>query len=88
MNFFQPCLKLTHKERIGAKVKKQYDKAKTPYQRLLDSGMLTADQAEALKVQYESINPAQIWRDLGKAKERLWKATKVRIESEATNASG
>ena len=88
VNFFQPCLKLTHKERIGAKVKKQYDKAKTPYQRLLDSGMLTADQAEALKVQYESINPAQIWRDLGKAKERLWKATKVRIESEATNASG
>jgi hypothetical protein len=86
INFFQPCMKLTHKQRLGAKVKKQYDKAQTPYHRLLASGILTSAQADALKAQYQSLNPALLWRLLGKAKERLWKAAKVRNESEATNA--
>jgi hypothetical protein len=31
-NFFQPVMKLVDKERIGSKVKKKYDLAKTPYQ--------------------------------------------------------
>jgi hypothetical protein len=88
VNFFQPCLKLVYKERSGAKVKKRYDKAQTPYQRLVAGGLLTNDQALALKEQYESINPAQLWRLLGKAKERLWQTAKVRNECEATNTSG
>ena len=88
VNFFQPSLKLTHKERFGAKVKKQYDKAQTPYQRLLASATLTAEQAKVLKERYERLNPAQLWRMLGKEKERLWHAVKVRNESAATNTSG
>jgi hypothetical protein len=88
VNFFQPCLKLTHKERFGAKVKKKYDKARTPYQRVMESGVLTDEQAKALKDQYESLNPAQIWRQLGKEKERLWRAAKKRNEAEPTNTSG
>jgi hypothetical protein len=87
VNFFQPCLKLTHKERFGAKVKKQYDKARTPYQRVMESGVLTDEQAKALKEQYESLNPAQLWRLLGKEKERLWSAAKKRNEAEPTNTS-
>jgi hypothetical protein len=35
VNFYQPLLKLLEKERIGAKVSKKYDDAKTPYQRVL-----------------------------------------------------
>lgn len=35
VNFFQPISKLIAKERVGAKVTKRYDVAKTPYQRLL-----------------------------------------------------
>jgi hypothetical protein len=30
-NFFQPVMKLVSKERAGAKVKKTYDKPRTPY---------------------------------------------------------
>jgi hypothetical protein len=87
VNFFQPCLKLTHKERFGAKVKKQYDKARTPYQRVMESGVLTGEQARVLKEQYESLNPAQLWHLLGKEKERLWRATKLRNESDTANTS-
>lgn len=87
VNFFQPCLKLTHKERFGAKVKKRYDKARTPYQRVIESGVLTDEQAKVLKEQYESLNPMQLWRLLGKEKERLWRAAKKRNEPEPTNTS-
>jgi hypothetical protein len=34
-NFFQPTMKLTSKERVGSKVTKRYDRAQTPYQRVL-----------------------------------------------------
>ena len=39
-NFFQPSMKLQSKERHGARVKKTYDKARTPYQRLLTSSFI------------------------------------------------
>ncbi len=34
-NFFQPALKLQRKERDGATVRRHYDTAQTPYQRVL-----------------------------------------------------
>jgi len=37
LNFFQPVMVLLEKTRQGAKVKKRYDTAQTPYQRVLDS---------------------------------------------------
>ena len=37
LNFFQPVMKLVGKERVGARVKKQYDEAQTPYQRILEA---------------------------------------------------
>ena len=43
VNFFQPVMKLKSKQRIGTHVKKTYDTAKTPYQRLLESGVLVED---------------------------------------------
>ena len=40
VNFFQPVMKLVSKTRHGAKVHKVYDMARTPYQRLLETGVL------------------------------------------------
>lgn len=36
-NFFLPRMKLTEKVKVGSKVKKRYDKPKTPYRGLLES---------------------------------------------------
>jgi hypothetical protein len=36
LNYFYHCMKLVSKERVGAKVKKKYDAAKTPFQRALE----------------------------------------------------
>ena len=46
VNFFRPVMKLKHKSREGAKVRKVYDEARTPYQRLLHSGALPAEKRE------------------------------------------
>ena len=47
-NFLQPVMKLQHKSRNGAKVHKVYDTASTPYERLLEWDVLTAEQRQAL----------------------------------------
>ncbi|KGP63757.1 hypothetical protein EP47_05915 [Legionella norrlandica] len=48
-NFFYPCIKLIDKVRIQSRIKKKYDKPKTPYQRLMASSCLTLDQKKIQK---------------------------------------
>jgi hypothetical protein len=63
-NFFQPSMKLQSKERHGARVKKKYDQARTPYQRLLDSKFIKAGTKRQLRERYGLLNPAQLKRQL------------------------
>mgnify|MGYP006426415121 CR=1 FL=1 len=65
-NFYVPCLKLKRKERIGSQIKKKYDPAITPYQRLLDSGQLTIKQRDELIEQKSGLNPFRIKVQLNK----------------------
>jgi hypothetical protein len=71
VNFFQPSLKLVSKERHGARVKKTYDTARTPYQRLLESGILTKQRRRALEDLYQSLNPMELLRKIGDLQQRL-----------------
>lgn len=64
VNFFQPVQKLVHKQREGAKVHKTYDAPRTPYQRLLASGVLSPEQQASLTAQYEALNPAALRREI------------------------
>lgn len=71
-NFFQPVMKLERKERVGGHIKRKYDKAQTPYHRLLESGALTDEEKEKLKKLYSSLNPAELKRRIDKKLERLF----------------
>ena len=71
VNFFQPVLKLKEKTRIGSKTKKRYHTAKTPYQRLLESGILNEEQKEKLHAYYETLNPADLKRRINKLLQKL-----------------
>jgi len=73
INFFQPVMVLISKERDGARVKKRYDEAKTPYQRVLDSPEVADDVKEHLRQQYATLNPAALLRQIQAAQEALWK---------------
>lgn len=70
-NFFQPVLKLTKKERQGAKVKKTYDLAQTPYQRVQDSSDITEEQKCLLKESYAKLNPVNLKRNICLLQEKL-----------------
>jgi hypothetical protein len=72
-NFFQPTSKLVHSHREGAKVHKQYDRAQTPYQRLLAAGALSPTQHEGLAAYYEYLNPIQLRAQVQQAQLALWK---------------
>lgn len=73
INFFQPVMKLKTKVRIGSRVKKQYDAAKTPYQRLIESDVLNEGQKTKLNQYYETLNPAALLRQIRKLQNKLYK---------------
>jgi len=73
VNFFQPLRKLVSKERHGARVVKRYDRAQTPYRRVLASGVLTPERRAALTAQYQGLNPLRVRADLQTRLDTLWK---------------
>lgn len=84
-NFFQPLRKLIAKVRHGARVTKRYDRAQTPYQRLLASGVLTEPQRRALTTQYQQLNPMALRAEVQERLQRLWRlADRPRARGEET----
>ncbi len=60
MNFLRPVMKLVSKERIGGKVKRKYDRPRTPYERLVESGQIPEQVRLQLEATYHSLNPAEL----------------------------
>jgi len=63
-NYFQPVVKLVLKTRTGSKVTKKYDEARTPFRRVLESKYINDKIKEELKVQYDSLNPVDLKKDI------------------------
>lgn len=75
-NFFQPTIKLQAKERIGGHLKKTYERAKTPYQRIMESAEVDAATKEKLRVVYLAQNPAELKRQIVKKLDGLFATTR------------
>ncbi len=73
INHWQPVLKLIAKEREGATVRKHYDTAQTPYQRVLAWEGLTANAAAQLRAEHASRGPRALWRQVAAARTALWR---------------
>ena len=74
-NFFVPTMKLKSKQRVGSRVKKSYDQALTPYQRVLQSKLVSEAKKELLRAKYATLNPAALKRKLEHLQQRLDKTT-------------
>jgi len=81
VNFFLPSVKLTAKQRQGAKVQKHYDKPLTPHQRLLALGALDEATATALQAQYLALNPAALRRRLTDNEKKLARMCALKMET-------
>ena len=73
-NFFQPVIKLNEKVRIGGKIHRRYDIPKTPYQRVMESKEVSKRIKEELRQIYNSLNPAELKRNIDRKLDMLCKA--------------
>jgi len=80
VNFFQPVKKLIKKGRIGNKVIKRYDEAKTPYKRVFASPSIEDEIKVKLKSKYDMLNPAELKRRITKLQNKLLKLNALKQE--------
>jgi len=73
VNLFQPVRKLLEKQRLGRKVHKRYDVAKTPYQRVLASSDVSEEKKEKLREVYRMLNPVALRRRISENFKKLWR---------------
>lgn len=83
-NFFQPQMKCCEKTRIGSRIKKKYDMAKTPYHRILESRDIPSVRKIALRKEYKSLNPVQLKREIAEYESQLFDAVhrKARLQKQ------
>ena len=72
INFFQPVLKLVAKERIGNKLVRKYDIARTPYQRVMECQDVPLLRKAQLLNAYLSLNPAKLRNRIDQKVIQLW----------------
>ena len=84
MNFFQPTLKLVSKQRLDGHLRRQYDTAQTPYQRMLACHEIPEDNKEVLRLCYETLNPLTLLLQMKRFQQQLWSLETVRSSIEAT----
>jgi len=81
-NYFQPTMKLKEKIREGGKIRRKYDEPRTPYQRMMESAQIQASAKKKLKQQYESMNVAQLNREIEELRNRLFDVIESKPQQE------
>jgi len=76
VNFFQPVLKLIGKVQIDGKTIKQYDKAATPFRRVLASEEVKFEVKAKLLAQFYQLNPVTLRNQIDQNIAKLWKLTR------------
>ena len=81
--------KLLSRERVGAKVVKRHDRAATPYQRLINTGILAPAQKGALTRTRNAMHPGELQREIARLCAQLERLalTKTRAPQRVVNRS-
>lgn len=83
-NFFYPAMKLQDKVRIQSKIKKQYDKPQTPYQRLMNSSHISEIQKEKLRQTFESLNPFELQQAIERKLKYIFSLVDLKLKGRST----
>ena len=71
-NLFQPVLHLEGKAMVDGRLKRRWDKARTPYDRVLASGVLGPHQQAQLAAMYSHTNPRRLRRKIYQQLQQIW----------------
>ena len=80
VNFFQPSLKLKEKQRDGIHTRRTYLPAKTPFERLCMTKVLTAEARTRLEAIFTALDPVRLLDQIGHLQEALWSHARVARE--------
>ncbi len=75
-NHFIPTRKTIDNVRVGAKYKRTYEKAKTPYRRVLDHPKISEEVKTRLRLEHSTLNPATLLKEIEKLRTRLYDVQK------------
>lgn len=85
-NMFLPSVKLERKVRIGSKIKRIYEDAKTPLDRLLESEYGDRDKLDELRRMRGRLDPFELAKGVDRKLDALWKlASRGRIKAAPTS---
>ena len=87
LNFFQPSLKLLTKTRTGARVRKTYDAAQTPCQRLLASPEVDQTVKTALREHFQGLDPVRLLSQIEALQDALWQHAQFKSPISTATAS-
>ena len=74
-NFFQPSVKLVKKIHVGSKLKRIYDKPKTPFQRVCECKDVDCVKIANLKKLFLSLNPFVLSQTIDKKLDKIFQMT-------------
>lgn len=83
-NYFIPSVKLLEKTRIHSKISKKHDKARTPFERLMNSDSLADEEKLKLKQTYETLNPFEIKERIEKKLNQIFSMINVKVGTKRT----
>jgi len=68
-NFFQPVMRLTEKTLVSAdgqpsRIKRRFDQARTPFERLCETSVISEEQKEQLRTLRDRVNPRQLRQEI------------------------
>jgi hypothetical protein len=72
VNGYLPVMKMIGKQREGARVRKRYDPARTPYRRALDASIVPAEQRARFDALLASSGPMALRRQIEREVHLLW----------------
>lgn len=77
-NLFQPSVKLLTKVRIGSRLKRLYDKPKTPFQRVCEGAQGDAQKITQLKKLMQSLDPFELSKTIDRKLEQIYQMANYR----------
>jgi len=87
MNLYLPSVKLVKKVRVGSKLRRVYDAAQTPLERVVACAQARKKQVAELKQLHQSLDPFQLGKVIDQKLERIYEMTNRRLSPKATRQS-
>lgn len=72
INFFLPSMKCVERKRVGSRIVKKYDEAKTPFERVLLSNNVSDVVKNELRKRYQELNPVVLKKQIAMLKRKIF----------------